>query len=98
MVNSISVKDLKEKLAAKGEFFLLDVREEFEHEAFNIGGKNIPLGEVMQRAQEIPKDKTVIVYCRKGFRSEIAIHRLQQRFGLANLINLAGGTEAWRKV
>ena len=97
IVNSISVKDLKEKLAINSEFFLLDVREDFEHEDFNIGGLNIPLGEVIRRANEIPKDKPVIVYCRKGIRSKIAIQRLNERFGFTNLINLTGGTEEWKK-
>lgn len=55
---------------------MIDVREECEHEQFNIGGRLIPLGEVMRRISEIPGDKPVIVYCQKGIRSQIAIVRL----------------------
>ena len=40
---------------------------------------------------QIPKEKTVVFYCRKGIRSQIAIQRLQDRFGFTNLLNLKGG-------
>lgn len=93
----ISPQELKQKLAENSEFFLLDVREEYEHEAYDIGGKLIPLGEVIFNASEIPKDVPVIVYCRKGVRSQIAIQRLEQK-GFTNLINLTGGLEAYRRI
>ncbi len=79
------------------DLYLLDVREPYEHEAFNIGGKLMPLDEVMSNAENIPKDKPVIVYCKKGIRSQIVIQRLQERFGFTNLVNLKGGMEAWKK-
>jgi adenylyltransferase/sulfurtransferase len=94
-MQQISVKHLKEKLNQHDEFFLLDVREDYEHEKFNIGGTLIPLNEVISKAAEIPKDKPVIVYCRKGVRSQIAIQRLEDKFGFTNLINLQGGLEKW---
>lgn len=74
---------------------MLDVREEYEHEEFNIGGTLIPLDEVIRKAAAIPMDKPVIVYCRKGIRSQIAIQRLEEKFGFTNLINLQGGVEKW---
>ncbi|MES2329427.1 MAG: rhodanese-like domain-containing protein [Bacteroidota bacterium] len=79
------------------EIYLLDVREPYEHEDFNIGGELIPLDEVMSKASNIPKDKPVIVYCKKGIRSQIAIQRLQEKFGFTNLVNLKGGMDAWKK-
>ncbi len=72
---------------------LIDVREPFEHEAYNIGGENIPLGDIMQAGHRIPSTEPVVVYCRKGVRSRIAIQRLSERYGLQNLVNLAGGLE-----
>ena len=95
-MRQISAEDLRNKLASKEEIFLLDVREDYEHEDFNIGGTLIPLGDVFHEVAEIPKDKTVIVYCRKGIRSQIAIQRLEARFGFTNLINLEGGVEKWK--
>lgn len=94
-MNEITVKQLKEKLAEQGEIFLLDVREGFEHKASNIGGTLIPLDEIMAKAAKIPIDKPVIVYCQKGIRSQIAIQRLEDKFGFTNLVNLKGGLEKW---
>lgn len=96
-MNAISASALKELLRSQSDIILIDVREDFEHEDFNIGGHLIPLGEVLNRSAEIPKDKPVYVYCRKGVRSQIAIQRLQDKFGYTNLINLTGGVEAWKK-
>ena len=79
------------------DIFLLDVREPFEHEAFNIGGKLIPLGDIITMAENIPTDKPVILYCKTGIRSQLAIQRLQNKFGFTNLLNLKGGMEAWKK-
>lgn len=93
-MRQISAKQLHEKLAKDG-IFLLDVREEAEHEAFNIGGTLIPLSEVIKKASEIPMDVPVVVYCRKGVRSQIAIQRLENKYGFTNLINLEGGVEKW---
>jgi adenylyltransferase/sulfurtransferase len=51
----------------------------------------------MREADSIPRDKEVIFYCKMGIRSQIAIQRLQERFGFTNLVNLQGGMEAWKK-
>ena len=93
----ITPKELKQKLADNSGYFLLDVREDWEHEEFNIGGTLIPLAEVINNAEKIPTNTPVIVYCRKGVRSQIAIQRLEQKFGFKNLVNLVGGMKAWRK-
>lgn len=97
-MNSITAIALKEKIQNAEDFQLIDVREPYEHEEFNIGGELIPLNEIVQHVNTIAKDKPVILYCRKGIRSQIAIQRLQQKFPFTNLVNLIGGTEAWKKV
>ena len=84
-------------LLQQQEIYLLDVREPLEHNDFNIGGELIPLGDLISRVDNIPKDKPVIVYCKKGIRSQIAIQRLEEKFGFTNLINLKGGMDAWKK-
>ena len=93
----ISVEDLAAGLNAGIEFHLIDVREPHEHAAFNIGGKLIPLNTVLAKREEIPIDIPVILYCRIGVRSQIAIQRLEGKFPFENLFNLAGGIEAWKK-
>ena len=96
-MQSITPIQLQQKITNKEEIFLIDVRETFEHEDFNIGGVLIPLNEVIQNINQIPIDKPVILYCKKGIRSHIAIERLQQKFAFTNLINLEGGIEAWKR-
>ena len=96
-MNSITALALKEKIDNAKDFQLIDVREPYEHEEFNIGGEFIPLGEVTVHVDKINIDKPVIVYCRKGIRSQFAIQKLQDKFPFNNLFNLVGGVEAWKK-
>jgi len=76
---------------------LIDVREAYEREAFNIGGRHIPMNSLFDHLDQIPRAGNVVLYCQKGIRSGLAIQRLHQRFGYDNLINLSGGMDAWRK-
>jgi rhodanese-related sulfurtransferase len=96
-MNSITPLDLKEKLDNKEEIVLIDVREKFEHNDFNIGGTLIPMNTVFEQIEKIPKDKTVVLYCAKGIRSAMVIQRLEEKYGYNNLVNLTGGMYAWRK-
>lgn len=96
-MKSVTVTELKMKIENGEDFQLIDVREPYEHAEFNIGGELIPLNEIAQHTEKISTVKPVIIYCRKGIRSQIAIQRLQQKFPFTNLCNLIGGTEAWKK-
>ena len=78
-------------------FQLIDVREEEEHDEFNIGGTLIPLAQITRYLYSIAKDKPVVFYCRKGIRSQFAIQKLQEKYPFDNLFNLIGGTEAWKR-
>jgi adenylyltransferase/sulfurtransferase len=51
----------------------------------------------MDHVEKISTNKPVIVYCKKGIRSQIAIQRLEEKFQFSNLINLSGGLDAWLK-
>lgn len=95
-MKQISPAQLKQWADSNHEFVLIDVREGWEHETYNIGGTLIPMGELPGRIKEIPTDKEVIVYCEKGIRSVIAIQRLEAA-GFTNLINLSGGMKGWRE-
>ena len=96
-MNSITAIALKQKMDDGEVFQLIDVREADEHLEFNISGELIPLSTIVQEIEKIATDKPVIIYCRKGIRSQVAIQRLLEKFPFTNLINLIGGTEAWRK-
>ena len=92
---NISPKELK-LLLSDPSVFLVDVREQHEHDAFNIGGLLIPLGEIISRMNEIPTDQRVVLYCKRGIRSMIAIQKLLLKNPQLDLINLSGGMEAWK--
>jgi adenylyltransferase/sulfurtransferase len=89
------VKELKRKIDAKDDFFLLDVREPNEFKIGRIPGSTlIPLGEVPQRYREIPRDKDIIVMCKMGGRSARAAAFLRQQ-GFKSVKNLKGGILDW---
>jgi rhodanese-related sulfurtransferase len=76
---------------------LIDVREQFEYDEAHIPGVTlIPLGEVPERMDEIPTDKTVIITCRSGNRSGQATDFLRQN-GFTNVHNMDGGINAWKQ-
>jgi adenylyltransferase/sulfurtransferase len=93
---AISPEKLQMWIVNATPFQLIDVREEEEHEAFNIGGALIPLENILRTIDQIDIEIPVVFYCRKGIRSAIAIQRIQTKFPFANLYNLTGGIEAWK--
>ncbi len=95
-MNQVSAEEVLSKIESGEDVFLVDVREEEEHSDFNIGGKLLPLTELMDHLDEIPKDREVIIYCKLGVRSQIAIQRLEQK-GFSNLVNLTGGVNRLKK-
>lgn len=94
-MKTISAAELKDLIAAKADVQIIDVREDYEYEEANIGGTLIPMGEVMDRVNEISRDKKVIVHCRSGKRSETVIKALEAQHGFSNLYNLSGGILAY---
>jgi rhodanese-related sulfurtransferase len=77
---------------------VLDVREpnEFTGPLGHIRGATlVPLGELAQRAPELPKDKPIVAVCRAGSRSAHATAILQKA-GFADIANLPGGMLRWR--
>lgn len=93
-MKEISVQELKEKMDKGEDFQLIDVREDFEYEMSNLGGTLIPLAGILIESEKIAKDKPVIMQCRSGKRSAVAIMQLEQK-GFTNLYNLTGGILAW---
>lgn len=96
-VAEISVQKLKEMQDHGTDFYLLDVRQPYEYEIANLGAELIPLAELSQNLDKIPRDKTVVVHCRSGQRSQQAILTLQEK-GYTQLFNLKGGILAWAEV
>lgn len=76
-------------------FQLIDVREEYEVAYCTIGGQHIPMGEILERAEFIPKDQPVVFHCQSGKRSAAVVYALEKKFGFQNLYTLKGGVVAW---
>lgn len=80
-----SVRQLVEEKA-----YILDVRGAQAFENAHIkGAVNIPLDEIRQRYQELPKDRPVYIHCRTSWNSYYAIRALQG-LGFTNIINIQG--------
>lgn len=96
-IPEIDVSTFKARLQADDKPLVVDVREEAEYEAANIGGMLIPLLELPQRLDllEAHKDKHIVVHCRSGARSAKAVEYLRA-FGFNKAENLKGGLLAWR--
>ncbi|MEM9835312.1 MAG: rhodanese-like domain-containing protein [Bacteroidota bacterium] len=93
----ITTQQLKERQANQEEnFVLLDVREDYEREEYNIGGIHIPLGSLTASFDKLAKhkDAEIIVYCRSGKRSAMAKSLLTQS-GFSHVRNLEGGMLAY---
>lgn len=75
---------------------IIDVRNKDEWDQGNIGGAvNIPLPDLHNQLEHIPKDKTVIVHCQRGARSAQAAETLHA-FGYNNVHDLVGGYANWK--
>lgn len=94
----ITVQELKERMDKGETIHLIDVREPYEHEEFNIGGLLCPLGDVMRAIEEMSdhKDEEIVVYCRSGRRSDTA-KQIMQQAGYQNVRNLLGGMLDWQE-
>lgn len=83
-------------LNARGEIFVVDVREDWEYAEGHVSGATlIPLGSIPDRVDEIPTDKPVVLVCRSGNRSGQAFRYLSGE-GFDNIANMTGGMNAWR--
>jgi len=93
----ITVAELKERLDKGEKLNLIDVREEYEFDEFNIGAQLIPVGELPDRLDEIKADKDaeIILHCRSGARSGRAQAYLESE-GYTHVRNVVGGMLAWQ--
>ena len=96
-VNEISPEEVK-KMKLDGQTFqLIDVREPVEYQLVNIGAINIPLASLKDKLTLISQEGLVVVHCKSGQRSLLAIRKLQAEYGFKNLKNMTGGLLGWKK-
>ena len=91
----ISPESLKAKKDANEKYCLLDIREPYEYEICTIGGLQIPMGEVVSRIDELPKDQTIVVMCRSGSRAAAMANLLETDYNFEDIAVLDGGILGW---
>jgi adenylyltransferase/sulfurtransferase len=93
-VPEIQPEELKQRLDAGDDIFILDVREPHEYQICNLNGYLIPLGDLPKRMNELDSSREIVAHCRSGVRSGKAVDFLRQA-GFKKVRNLAGGILAW---
>lgn len=78
-------------------YFIVDIREPYEYELVNIQTVNIPMSEVCQRLNELPKDQSIVLMCQSGNRAAALGNLLAVDFALSNVLVLDGGINAWKE-
>lgn len=94
-VQMVTPDELRDRIAAREELVLLDVREPREWRIARVEGSLlIPLGELAGRAHELDPARPTVCICHHGIRSHAAALSLV-RLGFAQVYNLAGGLDRW---
>ena len=93
-IPEMQVEELKRRLDAGDDLFILDVREPHEYQICNLNGHLIPLNDLPKRVSELDSSREIVAHCKMGGRSAKAVAFLQQA-GFTKVHNLAGGITAW---
>lgn len=94
-VNRVTAQALREQLETTDAPMIVDVRTQDEWDERHIEGSvNIPLNRLHDHLGEIGHGCNVVVHCRTGYRSSLAVSLLQHH-GLESVLDLVGGIEAW---
>ncbi len=97
--STISVRQLKEKMDNKENFYLVDVREPSEWEIVKIPGATlIPKQGFLDGSalSKLPQDKSIILHCKSGVRSAECLAVLKNA-GFSDATHVSGGVVAWVK-
>ena len=95
-MQEITATELKNRLDSGEDIQLIDVRQPDEYAFAKIeGARLIPLGEIVQRMDELDETKERVIHCKMGGRSAKAIESLTRAGFRGNMSNLKGGITAW---
>ena len=96
IMEEITSTELKQRLDNGDDIQIVDVREDNEVAIGRIPNSiHIPLGQVLNRMNEIDPNRETVVHCKMGGRSARAIDALQRSGFQGKLINLKGGIIGW---
>ena len=95
-MQEVTATDLKNEMESGKDIQLIDVRQPDEYAFARIeGSKLIPLGDILNRMNEIDENRDTVVHCKMGRRSASAIEALRRAGYKGPLRNLRGGITAW---
>ena len=94
--SSIGQTEFKQRLDEGGHPYVLDVRGAHEAEIarLDFADRLQPHGDVLAIADELPRDRDILIHCRSGGRSAMACSMLAAN-GFSRLFNLEGGINGW---
>jgi len=98
MIAEIAMEEVIQKRENGWSPFILDVRSEMEYDQARITTVDLQIEHtnVQSIVNDLPSDRDVLVLCRSGMRSQIAIMLLAQSgFDSSRMFNLSGGIIAW---
>ena len=95
MLKEITPKELINKIS---KVQLIDIREPYEVEDGNIKGSiNIPMGDILDKKDQLSKTKDIIIYCNTGRRSKPVVYMLKKLHNIS-AYNLQGGYKNFLKI
>ena len=101
MMQSITVPELKSKQQTGWNPFIIDVRSDEELQQVRLASFDLHVIHDVANtvANDLPSDREVVVMCRSGMRSQMAIMLLNQAgIDFSRLYNLTGGIMAWGQI
>ena len=95
-MEEITPAELKQRLDKGDDIQIVDVREDNEVAIGRIPNSiHIPLGQILNRMNEIDSSRETVVHCKVGGRSARAIDAMQRSGFQGKLVNLKGGILRW---
>jgi rhodanese-related sulfurtransferase len=75
---------------------LIDVREQLEWDEFHVrGSTHLPMSTVNDWHEDLDRERPLLLLCRSGARSQRIAEALWGQANMTNVINVAGGINAW---
>ena len=77
---------------------LIDIREPYElTDGYILGNTNIPMGDILDKKDQLSKTKDIIIYCNTGRRSRPVVYMLKKLHNIS-VYNLQGGYKNFLKI
>lgn len=96
-IPEVTPAEVQQRQTQQAHLYLLDVREPNEYAEAHVAGSTlIPLSQLAFQMAKIPTDRPIVVLCRSGNRSGVAVQMLRQQ-GFTDVQNLRGGILAWMR-